>query len=145
MERGPVALFGAIVAVGLGPALWLGAQLGTIDLHPGERPATVGEQFPDTGRELDLGGVGAGDAPESADPVTRYPRPPVRSATTRATTSAPADPVVERTRSVPVSPSASPSPSDSPTPPAESSSPPPEDPEPSVSPTLDPTLPNLGP
>ena len=40
MDRGPVALFGAIVAVGLGPALWLGAQFGSATVVP-DRPATV--------------------------------------------------------------------------------------------------------
>jgi hypothetical protein len=40
VDRGPVALFGAIVAVGLGPALWLGAQFGSATVVP-DRPATV--------------------------------------------------------------------------------------------------------
>ena len=39
MERGPMALFGAIVAVGLGPALWLGAQFGNIAVSPSTPPA----------------------------------------------------------------------------------------------------------
>ena len=34
MERGPMALFAAIIAVGLGPALWLGAQFGQIPPGP---------------------------------------------------------------------------------------------------------------
>jgi hypothetical protein len=41
MDRGPVALFGAIVAVGLGPALWLGAQFGTATVTPDRPPAVV--------------------------------------------------------------------------------------------------------
>jgi cytoskeletal protein RodZ len=40
MERGPMALFGAIVAVGLGPALWLGAQFGSATVTP-ERPPAI--------------------------------------------------------------------------------------------------------
>jgi len=44
VDRGPVALFGAIVAVGLGPALWLGAQFGTATAVPA-RPATVSGLF----------------------------------------------------------------------------------------------------
>lgn len=39
MERGPTALFGAIVAVGLGPALWLGAQFGQAAVLPAPPPA----------------------------------------------------------------------------------------------------------
>ncbi|MBG0567641.1 hypothetical protein [Actinoplanes aureus] len=137
MERGPLALFGAIVAIGLGPALWLGAQLGTVKLAPDERPATVGEQVPDTGTELDFGGAGAGDSPETADPVTRYPIPPADSRTLRTTTKSPADPVVEFTPSRSVSPSASPSISEPAPSPSVSPSAPSADPEPSGPPTGD--------
>lgn len=58
MERGPVALFAAIVAVGLGPALWLGAQFGNATVVP-ERPPAVFEANQD---KKAPGGAGA--APE---------------------------------------------------------------------------------
>lgn len=41
MVRGPMALFGAIIAVGLGPALWLGAQFGQLDITPSAPPPKV--------------------------------------------------------------------------------------------------------
>jgi hypothetical protein len=44
MERGPLALFGAIVAVGLGPALWLGAQFGSATATPERAPAIEANQ-----------------------------------------------------------------------------------------------------
>jgi hypothetical protein len=61
MERGPLALFGAIVAVGLGPALWLGAQFGNVAVPTDRSPAIISEQ------KADVSG-GAGSAPE--DPAT---------------------------------------------------------------------------
>ncbi|WP_328466096.1 hypothetical protein OHA21_45335 [Actinoplanes sp. NBC_00393] len=141
MERGPLALFGAIVAIGVGPALWLGAQLGTVDLAPPVQPATVGEQLPgpESQLDLDLGGVGAGDPQVDSDPVTGYTISPLSPRTVEPTTEAPFTPPVEATRVVPVSPSvspsisssapvsASPSADDPETPPTEST----EDPDPS--------------
>ena len=62
MERGPLALFGAIVAVGLGPALWLGAQFGNLDLTPTTPPGLTSV----TNQEPVPGGVGAAD-PDTAD------------------------------------------------------------------------------
>jgi hypothetical protein len=82
MERGPLALFGAILAVGIGPALWLGAQLSAVNLAPGQRPAPVDEQFP--GADMDFGGAGAGDLPDSDEPLSTYtynPLTPSASAT----------------------------------------------------------------
>lgn len=76
MDRGPLALFGAIIAVGVGPALWLGAQLGTADLAPGQRPAPVDEQFP--GVDMDFGGAGAGDMPAD-EPLITYTFAPLAS------------------------------------------------------------------
>jgi hypothetical protein len=79
MERGPVALFGAIVAVGLGPALWVGAQIGQVPVAP-PLPSTsvVGG---DTARAPGGGAaavdpVGPGPREERADtsrPVTGRP------------------------------------------------------------------------
>jgi hypothetical protein len=60
MDRGPAALFGAIVAVGLGPAMWLGVRLGAVDIAP-VRPPVVGEHT--AGPEQLVGGSGAGDSP----------------------------------------------------------------------------------
>jgi hypothetical protein len=65
MERGPMALFGAIVAVGLGPALWLGVQFGGLQIFT-ERPPLVSEQRP--GDQNLVGGRGAA-ADSPADPV----------------------------------------------------------------------------
>ena len=60
MERGPLALFGAIVAVGLGPAMWLGAQFATIVAVPSTgNPAAVSSQRPGTAQPNDGGGAGA--------------------------------------------------------------------------------------
>jgi hypothetical protein len=58
-----MALFGAIIAVGLGPALWLGAQFG--ELSPVRPPAAVVDQVRAPGGE----GAGAvpGDDPTILD------------------------------------------------------------------------------
>jgi hypothetical protein len=63
MERGPMALFGAIVAIGLGPAMWAGAQFGSMgDAHT-KPPAITSEQQPGSGQTADNGGA-AGAAPD---------------------------------------------------------------------------------
>jgi hypothetical protein len=71
MERGPMVLFGAIVAVGLGPAMWLGAQFGQVTVTPlTPPPAVIADSTPGKA----AGGAGA--APEvltadtGTDPVT---------------------------------------------------------------------------
>ena len=61
MERGPVALFGALVAIGLGPALWLGAQIGEVAVPPQRPPVVQSEQKVDTPKPP--GGEGAGAEP----------------------------------------------------------------------------------
>jgi hypothetical protein len=58
VERGPMALFGAIIAVGLGPAMWLGAQFG-VDPEPTRPPAIIVD------RVQAPGGAGAGQTPEN--------------------------------------------------------------------------------
>ncbi|MEU4694194.1 hypothetical protein [Actinoplanes sp. NPDC023714] len=129
MERGPLTLFGAIVAVGLGPALWLGAQLGTVTVAPNERPSTVGEQYPET--DMDFGGVGAGETPDQADWIRVFPDP------TAAETSEPPSvkPSTARTSKAVVKPRpSSPSPS---TPPSPSAGPSASDPAVSPSPVPD--------
>jgi hypothetical protein len=123
MERGPVALFSAIVAVGLGPALWLGVQFGSVGVEP-YRPPVVSEVDPG-GQEL-LGGRGAGATTDNSTVVKTQPRANVRSITSSPTPS----------------PSTSPSPSD----PGPSASPsesadPGDDPTTPVDPTDDPTDP----
>jgi hypothetical protein len=68
MERGPMALFGAIVAIGIGPALWLGAQFGNLDVTPNNPPTVVSEQ------KVDKGGAGAAAEEPTVEPTkhTRY-------------------------------------------------------------------------
>ena len=105
MDRGPVALFVSIVAVGLGPALWLGVQFGTVEIAPVRQQPVVSEQRPD-GQEV-LGGTGAGAA-ASADgetvvrttprfdtlPITTSPSPSVSpSATEPEPSSSPSETV----------------------------------------------------
>ncbi|HEY0001178.1 MAG TPA: hypothetical protein VGB74_12040 [Actinoplanes sp.] len=118
MERGPLALFGAIVAVGLGPALWLGVQFGGVQFFA-DRPPTVSEQ--PSGKQELLGGNGAAADSTVVDPVigstpqsdvlplnrtrSRTPSPsasasPTRSAPSKSPTASP---------SAPTKPSASPS------------------------------------
>ncbi len=131
MERGPVALFGAIVAVGLGPALWLGAQFGNVSVAPSAPPAIVGEQRVDTGKAP--GGAGAAPADPVVEPTRRSGRMPL-SSTRSARPSETADPepieVDEEPTTEPPAETTEPTPSDDPT------TPPTEDTvEPSVSPT----------
>lgn len=57
MERGPMALFSAIVAVGLGPAMWLGAQVGQARVITVPPTIAVVERNADT----EPGGRGAAD------------------------------------------------------------------------------------
>ncbi|GAA4925252.1 hypothetical protein [Actinoplanes utahensis] len=80
MGRGPLGLFGAIVAVGLGPALWLGAQLGVVNRPPQQRPVQVEQRIP--GVEMDFGGAGAGEPAGEVDPVAPYSYEPLTSPTT---------------------------------------------------------------
>jgi hypothetical protein len=134
MKRGPVALFGAIIAVGLGPALWLGAQFGTGGVSPVRPPITVDQQ------QLPQGG-GAGAAPDTTARILDTESDLPRSVAPR--TSAAPTPKVGSTRTVvptqapgvTVSPTAKPSVSTSATPatpPAEPTDPPttPADPAP---------------
>lgn len=74
MERGPLALFGAIVAVGLGPAMWLGAQFATIVAVPTNgTPAAVSSQRPSSTQPTAGGGAGsAPDNPSIVLPPTQH-------------------------------------------------------------------------
>ncbi|GAA2678026.1 hypothetical protein [Actinoplanes palleronii] len=126
MERGPMALFGAIVAVGVGPALWLGVQLGAVDAPVRPPGTTILQQLP--AAEADPGGAGAGEESETSAPTVRWTvpasnrRPLTASPSPSPSVSASASP------SASVSPSASDSPgtpeaTESPTPSAEPSEP----------------------
>src|SRR3954468_14274200 len=97
MERGPVALFGAIVAVGLGPALGVGAQIGQVPVAP-PLPSTsvVGGDTARApgGRAAAVDPVRPGPRGESADtapPVigTPPPRPAGVVTMTKTTTRVP--------------------------------------------------------
>src|SRR5687767_419440 len=92
MERGPMALFGAIVAIGLGPAMWLGVQFGQVTLSPERPPAVTTVQ---NEVEAPRGGSGAGDAPTGAEAIRTEPKadtePLTRTKNARpATTKSPA-------------------------------------------------------
>jgi hypothetical protein len=95
MERGPVALFGAIVAVGLGPAMWLGVQFGTTALAPRNPPAATSGQSQDPAHDTGTGG-GAGSAPDDPSVVVKtkpranyrplHPTPSVSRSSSHVTT-----------------------------------------------------------
>jgi hypothetical protein len=143
MERGPMALFGAIVAVGLGPAMWLGAQFGAMGTVPSRPPAVSSELQPNQSPTQQYGGE-AGSAPEDPSvvldtkPRANY-RPlhstpsPSRSATSPAESPDPDDSPTEPTEAT-TSPSPSAEPS---TPPTESTS------DPTDPPTVPPSPPSI--
>jgi hypothetical protein len=130
MDRGPAALFGAIVAVGLGPAMWLGVRLGTVDTAPA-RPPVVGEHT--AGPEQLVGGSGAGDSPldgnetDKATPratVLRLTTSPSPRAHTKTTTPTPTRTTTSPT--APASPSGTGGPTTPPTEPTGPTTPPTE-------------------
>ncbi|GIM97014.1 hypothetical protein [Paractinoplanes toevensis] len=85
MERGPTALFWAIVAVGIGPAMWLGVRLGAVEVAPSNNPAVVGERT--SGPDRLVGGTGAGDSPLDDPAVNATPRGRVLPLTSSASPS----------------------------------------------------------
>jgi hypothetical protein len=88
MDRGPLALFAAIVAVGLGPAMWLGAQFGRIEVAPSQPPAYVGEQRSQSAKAV--GGSGAQDTSAGHNSTIRTtPQAHVLPLTTRRPAAAP--------------------------------------------------------
>ena len=112
LERGPLALFGAIIAVGLGPAMWLGVQFGSVAGTPTRPPAV-------TVQDNSRGGVGAAAPDDETDTIKTDPKSnveplgapkPVRSSANPSTSASPTP-----SRSV----------SESPTPPGEEDSTPP--------------------
>ncbi|MET8153394.1 hypothetical protein ACIBSW_31525 [Actinoplanes sp. NPDC049668] len=108
MDRGPMALFGAIVAIGLGPAMWLGAQFGQVSQTPDRPASSVTVQENGTPR----GGFGAGDSPTDTEVIDTGTDPGSKPRSTRTARPTPT--------SVSPSPSASVT---SPTPPVRTSSP----------------------
>ncbi|MEV4345764.1 hypothetical protein AB0J83_14935 [Actinoplanes sp. NPDC049596] len=130
MERGPLALFGAIIAVGLGPALWMGVQLGSMPSAPGQPPAVISDQNKVTTDQL-VGGTGAGEETSDSSPVDTAPQSnvlPVDTSPTpspAATTTSPTPSPAVTTPSEPASPSASATTSPPATPPTEATTTPP--------------------
>jgi hypothetical protein len=122
-----MALFGAIVAVGLGPALWLGAQFGQAAPPQRRPPAVISNPAADV--QAPRGGSGAGDAPTGTEQTRTEPKantlPLTRTKAPRPSAS-----------STPPA-SASPKPSVSPT-----ESTPPSDPDPTNDPTESTTRPS---
>ena len=125
MDRGPLALFAAIVAVGLGPAMWLGAQFGRIEVAPPQPPAYVGEQRPESAQVV--GGSGAQDTSAGHNSTIRTtPQAHVLPLTTRRPAATPSTGATSNARSASASPS------------APASSPPSHSGEPSASPSQSP-------
>jgi len=133
MERGPLALFGAIIAVGLGPALWMGVQLGGPQQPGPARAPAANVQDTENTRQDQLGGSGAGADSSDNSPVDVDPRGNVLPLTSEPT----ADPSPSATTTpAPTSTTTAP-----PTEPARTTAPPTEPPTtaPSTEPTADPT------
>ncbi|XVU26782.1 hypothetical protein ACQPZJ_06940 [Actinoplanes sp. CA-054009] len=137
MERGPLALFGAIIAVGLGPALWMGVQLGSMPTRPGQPPAVITDQQKVTNDQL-VGGTGAGEETSDGSPVDTAPQgnvlplntSPTAEPTPTAATTTPPEPSPTIT-----TPSESPSPAPTTTPPVEFTTP--AETEPTATPPTD--------
>jgi hypothetical protein len=114
MDRGPIALFGAIVAVGLGPALWLGAQFGHFEVAPPSPPVPVDRTHDETTTQL-MGGTGGGEDETAADNTRAGATPHAHAHPVHTTHSArPSASPTDTTPSVPPTTSHSPSPSTSP-------------------------------
>jgi hypothetical protein len=136
MNRGPAALFGAIVAVGLGPAMWLGVRFGSVEIAPTKPPAVVGEHT--SGPDRLVGGTGAGDSPLGEQPeIAGTPHGEVRPLTSSPSPSA----TISSTRAhtAPATPSSEPTTEPPTTPPTESTTVPTTPPS---DPTTDPTVPS---
>jgi hypothetical protein len=118
MERGPLALFGAIIAVGLGPAMWLGAQFGNATDVPTSPPAVRSEHNPD--QNQDKGGA-AGSAPQDpaviVDTTPRANIKPLDDTPTARPSSSPSRKPRGKPSASPSASSPTPSPSDDSTPP----------------------------
>ncbi|MBU2669562.1 hypothetical protein KOI35_39235 [Actinoplanes bogorensis] len=147
MERGPLALFGAIVAIGVGPALWMGVQLRAVPDDNPARPPVVSEQGAEKAGQQ-LGGRGAGE--RSDDSPATVPRGQILPLTTSPS---PSPSTSANTEPTPTPSTSSPAPEPAPTtsrpttPPTESTTAPTDDPTdettvpPSDDDTEEPTLP----
>ncbi|GAA3344572.1 hypothetical protein GCM10020358_48350 [Amorphoplanes nipponensis] len=148
MERGPLALFGAIVAIGLGPAMWLGAQFGQVTLSPDRPPAVTTVQ---NEVEAPRGGSGAGDAPAGTETIRSEPKADTqpltrtknaRPAATRSASPSPSESSASTPPTEPTSPGTSGPGDGQTTPPTESTTspddPPPPDDGPDDPPPTDP-------
>jgi hypothetical protein len=82
-QRAPMALFGALVAVGLGPALWLGVQIGDVSVTP-KPPVVQSEQ------KQDVTNPRGGEAAGAEDPAPEQVPQPKRKAKNMPMTEAPA-------------------------------------------------------
>jgi hypothetical protein len=131
-----MALFGAIIAIGLGPAMWLGAQFGEARLSSDRPPAVTTVQNVEAPR----GGSGAGDAPTGAEAIRTEPKsntePLYRTKNSRPKGTKSASPSPSPSDK-PSTPPASPSTPTSPDPSDDESEPPTESTPPSTSPTKD--------
>jgi uncharacterized membrane protein YgcG len=121
MDRGPLALFGAVVAVGLGPALWLGAQFGRFDVAPARPPVPVDRTHEDT-TQLVGGTAGGEDETGANTPVGTSPRVHVRPVRTTPSATPSSSPSATTSLSASPSATASASPSASPSDPTAPSS-----------------------
>jgi hypothetical protein len=123
-----MALFGAIVVIGLGPAMWLGAQFGAAT-ETADRPPTV-TTVQQNGTPS--GGSGAGDAPTGAGEITDEPVANNQPRSTRTVRPRPArsspSPSESETSPTPPVQTSSPSPSKPPVDPPQESTTPPTDP-----------------
>jgi hypothetical protein len=110
-----MALFGAIVAVGIGPALWLGAQFGNLDVSPSRPPTVVSEQNIDKAP----GAGAAAEVPETepTSPTRYVPLSGTPSARPSSSATADADEPDDKASSKPPA-SAEPAESEDPTTPA---------------------------
>lgn len=134
MKRGPMALFGAIIAVGLGPAMWLGAQFGQatgptappvigVESDRGNAPGRAGSAVDEAGLESANRSVDnridrrrVAPNPTSAVPVLPSSRPPRTGASafpvdSSAPPSSPSTPTGSPTSPAPAQPAPSTEPS----------------------------------
>ncbi|MGW0434155.1 hypothetical protein ACWDV4_16645 [Micromonospora sp. NPDC003197] len=114
MDRRAAALFGGIVAVGLGPAVWLGGTLFRVDPAP-RKPVPVMTELPTVAPTETTSG-------SSVDPLPTEPTGPYRDGPDwylpgePTIGPGPVDPLPEPSESA-APPSGSPSPGETPTPP----------------------------
>src|SRR3954470_7568223 len=109
MERGPMALFGALIAIGLGPAMWLGAHFG--EAAAAATTPTSSISVPQDAGQGGVGGAAPGNPANvvNTDPKSNVePLSPTRPKAHRASSS----PSPTASASPSASASASPTPGD---------------------------------